>query len=178
MSVYMVLIPPGAQLEAMRLHDLDRTVLIKDGFCWPALFFSLPWLLVRRLWLVLVVYLVAGLLLEAGARLAGGPAPGVAAVLFALFFALEANGLRRWTLERRGWRQVATIEARNAVEAEQRFFSRLSASAGGQPADTGEAASEHAPAPDVRSAQAPARGLVPRIGGERVVGLSLGPAQG
>ena len=178
MSLYMVLIPPGARLEAMRLGDLDRTTFIKDGFCWPALFFSLPWLLVRRLWLVLLAYLVAGLLLEAATRLAGGPVPGIGAVLFALFFALHANGLRRWTLERRGWRQVATIEARNALEAEQRFFTRLAASAPGQPAGTGEASSAHGQAPDTRPARTPAHGLVPRIGGERVVGLSLGPAQG
>lgn len=178
MSVYMVLIPPGAQLEAMRLRDLDRTVLIKDGFCWPALFFSLPWLLVRRLWLVLVVYLVAGLLLEAGARLAGGPAPGIGAVLFAVFFALEANGLRRWTLERRGWRQVAAIEARNAVEAEQRFFARLAAGTGEHAAGAHGTSPPPVGKPDTRAAQPPAHGLVPRIGGERVVGLSLGPAQG
>lgn len=178
MSLYMVLIPPDARLEAMRLGDLDRTTFIKDGFCWPALFFSLPWLLVRRLWLVLVAYLVAGLLLEAATRLAGGPVPGIGAVLFALFFALHANGLRRWTLERRGWRQVATIEARNAVEAEQRFFSRLAASAPDQPAGSGEAPVAHGSVPPARTTRTPAHGLVPRIGGERVVGLSLGPAQG
>ncbi len=172
MAIYTVLIPPGARPEAMRDDDLDRTVLIKDGFCWPALFFGLPWLLVRRMWLVLVAYLLAGLLLEAGARLAGGPMPGIAGALFSLFFALEANGLRRWTLERRGWRQVAALEARNMAEAEERFFRRLAGELARKANAQAQAPEPHAPA--THQPPRPA----PRIGGERVVGLSLGPAQG
>ena len=35
-------------------------VFVKEGFCWPALFFALPWLIFRRLWWVLAGYVVAG----------------------------------------------------------------------------------------------------------------------
>jgi hypothetical protein len=44
-------------------------------------------------------------------------------LLVHLLFALEANNLRRWTLERRGFRLVAVAEGRNIEEAEIRYFS-------------------------------------------------------
>ena len=58
--------------------------------------------------------LVLALLLEFVTRQIGGVAPFVGGILFALLVALEANGLRRWTMERRPvqqrWPRSAQIE--------------------------------------------------------------------
>jgi hypothetical protein len=45
-------------------------------------------------------------------------------VLFALWFALEANAMRRWTLSRNGWRFAGVAAGADRVDAEQRFFER------------------------------------------------------
>ena len=39
-----------------------------------------------------------------------------------IWFAIEANGLRRWTYLVRGWRLIDVIEGRNLREAEIRYF--------------------------------------------------------
>jgi hypothetical protein len=54
---------------------------------------------------------------------AGGEFGASVVLLVHLLFALEANNLRRWTLERRGFRLVAVAEGRNIEEAEIRYFS-------------------------------------------------------
>lgn len=167
MAIYSVLLPPGSRTEAPVEADLERAVFVKEGFCWPALFFSAIWSLWHRLWLVLIGYLVIVLMLEATSRLVGGIAPGVTGLLFALLFALEANGLRRWTLERRGWQPVAMVEGSNREAAEVRFFAGLAGRDAARPPVS--------PSPVPPSPARPAPASAPRIGGEQVVGLSFGP---
>jgi hypothetical protein len=166
MTMYTVLIPPDTQPDSLSDTDLDRIAFIKEGFCWPALFFAVVWMLFRRLWLVVIVYLVLALLLEFVTRQIGGVAPLLGGFLFAVLVALEANGLRRWTMERRGWQFVATVEGSTLADAEQRFFSALSARQT-RPAPA-------APAPALRTGPANA----PRFASAHVVGLTPGPRQG
>lgn len=119
MTVYMVMTPPASG-DATR--DAEKVAFVKEGFCWPAFFIALPWLIYRGLWLVLIGYLVIAILLAGLADFIGGPAPIVASFAFAILFALEANALRRWTLERRGWIFAGISAGRNRDEAEARFF--------------------------------------------------------
>jgi hypothetical protein len=35
---------------------------------------------------------------------------------------LEADTLRRWSLERRGWRTLGTVSGKKTAECERRFF--------------------------------------------------------
>ncbi|AXS38954.1 DUF2628 domain-containing protein [Breoghania sp. L-A4] len=144
MTIHTVMCPPPSGDET---RDAERIVFIKEGFCWPALFFSLIWLLWHRMWLVLVGYLaIEAVLLVAGA-LIGGPAGGVLSALFAVLFALEANALRRWTLERGGWEFAGVVSGANLAECETRFFHHWV-----------EAGAHRAPqplAPETRRAQAP-----------------------
>ncbi|MEO8668838.1 MAG: DUF2628 domain-containing protein [Bauldia sp.] len=119
MRIYTVHAPPAGDRRAA---DPTAFAFIKEGFCWPALFFPAIWILVRRLWLVFLGFLIVSLGLGwLGDRL-GGPLPGLILVLAWLLFAVEANGLRRWTLERRGWRFVGVAEGSRIGDAEQRFF--------------------------------------------------------
>ena len=101
--------------------DERRVVLVKEGFCWPALFVSLLWTLYRRLWLVFLILLAAILLLSVLGEAIGTAAFGLF-ILGRVFYGLEANGLRRWTLERNGYTLVGVIEGRTLIEAERRFF--------------------------------------------------------
>jgi hypothetical protein len=120
MTMYAVLAPP---VRAGSVGpDPDRFVFIKDGFCWPAFYLPIPWLIARRMWLVLVLYApVMAAVIALAARL-----PQVVAwlviLLFAALVALEANNLRRWTLERCGYRFLGVASGERRDDAEYRFF--------------------------------------------------------
>ena len=119
MTVYTVHAPRLAEGET---PDPAELVFVKDGFCWPALFIPVVWLIWRGLWLALLVYLVLAVALGLLSGLAGSDASTAVMILFALWFALEANGIRRWTLERHRYRLVGVVEGRTPEEAERRFF--------------------------------------------------------
>ena len=121
MKVYTVHEPPES-----RGNRLDRITFVKEGFCWPALFFPMFWLLWRRMWWVLLAWLAISVGLGAIGELVDELSfvVGVLSVLFALWFALEANGLRRWSLAQKGWRQLGVAAGRDQGEAEQSFFRR------------------------------------------------------
>lgn len=107
-----------------RLDDPRSVIFLKEGFCWPALFVPLLWMLYHRMWLVAAGYI--GLSIAAGGlgQLLGSQQASAAAVGlgFGLIVAFEANGLRRWCLQRAGYRQVATVAADNLPLAEARYF--------------------------------------------------------
>jgi hypothetical protein len=122
MAIYTVHAPARADTS-----DADPMALtfVKEGFNWPALFFPAIWLIVRRLWLVLVLYIAAVVILIGATRVAAEYVVVAVAIACAFLFALEANGLRRWTLAFNGWRMIGVVEGRNPLEAERRFFGAL-----------------------------------------------------
>jgi hypothetical protein len=122
MAVYTVLEPLHRHASAG--ERADHIVFLRDGFAWSAFVFAPLWLLYRRLWLVLLAYVCAVVVLEAGLWLIGVTPEGqiVIAGLLALLVGMEASNLRRWTLVRRGWQEVGTVVAEDRDEAEQRFF--------------------------------------------------------
>ncbi|MFT0891942.1 DUF2628 domain-containing protein [Pseudochelatococcus sp. G4_1912] len=123
MAVYTFHMPqdavPGDQ------KALEGAVLVRDGFSWGALIFQLLWCLWNRLWLVSLGVLFVSLVLTFSLEWAGFSEAivGVAGFLFALWFANEANDLRRLTLERRGLAMRGVVVAANMLEAERRAFS-------------------------------------------------------
>ncbi len=44
------------------------------------------------------------------------------AYIVALWFALEANNLRRWTLDGTGWRMIGVSEGRDLLDVERNFY--------------------------------------------------------
>ena len=120
MPVYTVYAPP--QKSGATAPDPLRFVFVKDGFCWPALFIPELWLIVRRLWLVLLVYVAIAVAVSIVGSEVGGPLPWVMLVLMHLLFALEGNALRRWKLAAKGYEFIGVAEGRLEV-AEVRFFS-------------------------------------------------------
>lgn len=129
MRVYTVHEPPesaGARL--------DRITFVKEGFCWPALFVPFFWLLWHRMWWALLGWMIVGVGLSVvGNLMPGSPASGalmsgveaiitVISILFAFWFALEANAFRRWSLDQKGWAMLGVAAGRDREEAEQSFF--------------------------------------------------------
>ena len=100
----------------------EHFVFVKDGFSWPAFFVPALWMLWHRLWLALVWYVVFVLSIAWIGRLVSEDAATMAAVLGAVLLALEANNIRRASLESRDWEEIGASFGRNISEAEARFF--------------------------------------------------------
>ncbi len=111
------------------IHRRSRGVLeepeiraVKEGFCWPALFFGPLWAAWRGDWTVAAGLLVA---FAAAAVLPGAFWLSLPLLLLAAFAAgFEGNDLARWSLARRGFAEAALAAARHAGEAEIRFLAR------------------------------------------------------
>lgn len=58
---------PGESVE------LDRAVLVRDGFSWPAFAFTVLWFLFHRLWIAALVVLVGLVALAAAGFVLGLP---------------------------------------------------------------------------------------------------------
>jgi hypothetical protein len=110
--------------------DDRRIVLVKEGFSWPVFFstlFVLPtfvWAIYRRVWLGLLVFFVALIVLgivELWAGI-GQPGTGIVSFVFALLVGAEANNWRRRSLQGRGYREVAVVIGENLEDAEYRYF--------------------------------------------------------
>lgn len=154
MRFYTVHEPPGG--------NLDDMVFVKEGFCWPALFVPVLWLIYRRMWLGLVVWLLAGLALSGLIQFGGLEDTARVAILLGLtlLFAFDANDWLRWNLGRKGFREVAVVAGPGPTEAEARYFQ---ARLGGQAAAVPPSApSRPVPPPVPRSlTESPALGLYP-----------------
>jgi hypothetical protein len=167
MPVYTVHEPPlRADEEAA---DANRFVFVRDGFHVWAFLLTPLWMLWHRLWLVLVLYLVlVGGLQWATVALGGSLATAFAVgVLVSLLAGFEAGTLRRWTLARRGWKNVGVVTGDDAEAAERRFFDSWVA-AGAMPLGPPPAASGVSAPPAVRAPQGPeVIGLFPQPGARR-----------
>jgi hypothetical protein len=103
----------------------DRTVFVKEGFSWPAFLFPLIWLIVKRLWLALALYILAVAAISAAATSAADlPSGPVIALILALNLILgfEANDLRRRALRRRGYSEEGPVLGENLLHAETKYF--------------------------------------------------------
>jgi hypothetical protein len=132
MAVYTVHEPPHATGAA---PAPERFVFVRDAFSLSATLFAPLWMLRHRMWLVLVGYVIVLALLAFALRLT--QAPGLIGVivgtLLALLIGFEAGTLRRFTLARRGFRNVGVVVADDTDLAERRFFDAWIAAAAGEP---------------------------------------------
>ncbi|WP_334174747.1 DUF2628 domain-containing protein [Pseudoxanthobacter sp.] len=143
-------------------RDADRVAFVREGFSWVALIVPALWLLCGRMWLAFAVFIVADIALAVLGTRISEDAGMVLSLALNVVVAFEAAGLKRWHLTRRGFREVAVIEAPGRAAAEQRYFAaRLAARVAATPAGP-------APAPARRhtfslpEAGEPVVGLFPR----------------
>lgn len=129
--------PSQAGSSATEAPDFE---LVKDGFCWPALFLPLLWGLWRGQWTGLLAYMLC---IMAISTLTVMAEPGRATELalglgLALLVGFSANDWRRWRLRRLGYRQLGAVAAANLAAAELRVLSALQdGSLGGGGAESG-----------------------------------------
>ena len=97
---------------------------MRDGFYFWAFVLAPLWLLLRRLWLAFVLYVVVMIIVEGGLAFFGLAATAklLAGVLIALLVGLEAGSLRRWKLERHGWKTLGFVVGDDLEDAERRFY--------------------------------------------------------
>jgi hypothetical protein len=122
MSVYTVHEPPRRAGAAAA--DVERFAFVRDGFSWWAFLFAPLWMLRHRMWLVLLGYVVVAGAIEIPVRMSGGPvlATSLIGILLGLLVGLEAGTLRRFTLNRRGWKNLGVVSGDDREDAERRFF--------------------------------------------------------
>lgn len=122
MAIYTVHKPPLRSAAAA--PDPERYAFVRDGFSFWAFVFAPLWMLRHRLWLVLLVYVVVSIVLDAAIRIAGASVFVVGGIGFfiSLLIGLEASSLRRFTLRRRGWNYAGVVTGEDREAAERRFF--------------------------------------------------------
>lgn len=122
MSVYTVHEPPAWRGSAAA--DAERLAFVRDGFSVWAFLFAPLWMLRHRMWLILLGYVVVSIGLEILLRLFGASRFSIAVIglLISLLIGLESGTLRRFTLSRRGWRNVGIVSGDGREAAERRFF--------------------------------------------------------
>lgn len=109
-------------------NELDRALalqFVREGFSLLAFLAPALWLLWHRLWLGLAIYILVsvsglGLLYLLGL---GEPVSTIASLALSLVIGLSAGDIRRWELERRGWREIGAVSGESAEDGELRFFS-------------------------------------------------------
>jgi hypothetical protein len=122
MQAYTVYESPTPAAD--RVDRAEALVFVKDGFSWAAFLFAPIWMLMHRLWWVLLGYAgaVAGLQLIGWALGQQNVWATLAALGFNLILGFEASSLRRWTLERGGWTMVGAATGATYAAAERTFF--------------------------------------------------------
>jgi hypothetical protein len=114
--------PPNPPAD--RIERADKLVFVKDGFSWMAALFGPLWMLVNRLWWALLGYIVAVVALRLTQKYGGLTESTVGLMTFGmnLLIGFEADTLRRWALDRKGWNMLGAVSGRNRDECERRFF--------------------------------------------------------
>ena len=139
MAIYVV------QAQGHDMAALERARFVQDGFSWPAFVLAQLWLLYHRLWLALLIWVVA----EVAFIFFILPHVAVVTaiivdVLARLCLGFEASWLR---LARNARKTVITdvIEGGNRDEAEARFFQQYAVAGQAGPDEAADATSTGEP---------------------------------
>jgi hypothetical protein len=102
----------------------EEAIFIKEGFSWPAFFFPIIWLVLKRLWLSLILYLLAiALVFVLSARLSLSDSfIVIAALAINLLLGMEGNERRRRALAMRGFIEEGPFVGKDVQEAELKYF--------------------------------------------------------
>ena len=122
MPTFTVHQPPPRKGESAA--DPERFAFVRDGFHFWAFVLAPLWLIARRLWLVLVLYVLVTIAVDIGLALLGASttAQVMVSLAIALLVGLEASTLRRWTLQRRKWKMLGFVVGDDEESAERRFY--------------------------------------------------------
>jgi hypothetical protein len=102
-------------------RDASRPVLVPERFTWAGLLFGPFWLLSRGAWLAGLIALAADFAILF-AKI--GPAGTVLGFGTAWLIGLFGNDLRRWSLDRRGYRLTEVVAEQDQDAALARLLTR------------------------------------------------------
>ena len=122
MPTFTVHQPPPRQDETV--SPPERFVFVRDGFyVWGFLLAPL-WLLWRRLWLALTIYLAVNIAIGFALWLIGASSgmKVVAGLIIALLVGLEASAIWRRKLAGEKWRTLGFVVGDDVETAERRFY--------------------------------------------------------
>ena len=110
------------------LDAAERIFFLREKFSWTALIFAPLWLLWHRLWLGLLGWFAAEIIigLVSWALTLDQTITSIAGFIPSLVVAFEGTELRRLKLLRRGFRDAGVVVADDLEDAERRFFTRWS----------------------------------------------------
>lgn len=118
MPSYTIFEKPDLSVE----DSIESAVLVKNKFSYLAFLLPIVWMLVKRLWWVLLGY---GLLMVALSAL-DSMIPLWASILVsglvAFLVAIEAPSLQAWSLQRKGYREIMTLYAEDRDHCEARYI--------------------------------------------------------
>ncbi len=122
MLTFTVHEPPNPPAD--RIERADKLVFVKDGFSWLAALFAPLWMLVHRLWWALLGYVLVLVALRSMQEFGVFNESTTGLMIFALnlLVGFEADTLRRWALDRKGWQMLGSVSGRTVDECERRFF--------------------------------------------------------
>jgi Protein of unknown function (DUF2628) len=122
MIVFTVHEPPVPPAD--RIDRAEQLEFVRDGFTPLAAAIPPLWMAINKLWIALLLYLLASTALSLVLVQLGVDKGLIALINLAanIVIGFEADSLKRWTLGRRGWVEVGTVVGRNRAECERRFF--------------------------------------------------------
>ena len=102
----------------------DRVLLLREGFSFWAFCFSGLWLLVNRLWLLLLGYVALLIVWRViGVAVDFSPVTTAIGVLFAqMLLGFHVYDFQACLLKRRGYREAGILVASSDMAAEQRYY--------------------------------------------------------
>lgn len=110
-----------------RVND-QNLLLVKEGFSWAAFVFTFVWALWNRMWWPAIVIFSVIVLSGWGAIQLGlgENIETVISISLGVGLGLIGNDIRRWSLERQGYQEVALVTGRNTEDAMRRFLDDVS----------------------------------------------------
>lgn len=124
MPSYTIYEKPGLPVD----EAIESAVLVKNHFSVLAFILPALWMLVKRLWWVLLIYIVVLIPVSLVEVMLPVWASMLLTLLMSLWISLEAPNLIGWSLRRKGYVEVASLYAEDRDHCEHRYIeARLSA---------------------------------------------------
>jgi hypothetical protein len=123
----------SVHLRGGGLESFAEAEFVRQAFCWKAFFFGPLWLARHRLWVGLLLWAIAYLVLIAALpTVLSASSIFFIALCLQIFLGLEANRLQEAKLARQGYRLTEIIAAPASELAEARFYRQIEAREGTQ----------------------------------------------
>jgi hypothetical protein len=104
----------------------DSYVLVKEGFCWPALFFGPLWAIANGMWVIFLLLIAVFAAIAFTPELLGSDEVATWLCCGALLIlGLFGNDLRQWSLQRAGYELVSIVSGSDLIDAERRLFTSM-----------------------------------------------------